>query len=126
MASGCLSAKTQIVASKVLHTRFTQKKFKLEFFIGSLAIHLTCLSIEAFIAGLRWSRPQEWGQEGEGSCHRIEEENEVARVNFEPKSDQGQDEKQNLQAQPQRPACIGEVQACGVFGNDESEDESDN
>ncbi len=32
----------------------------------------------------------------------------------------------NLQAQQQRPACIGEVQACGIFGNDESEDESDN
>ena len=42
------------VALKFLHTRFThKKKFLTRIWIGLLAIHLTCLSIEAFIAGSR-------------------------------------------------------------------------
>ncbi len=47
------------------HKIYTQEIFSTRIFIGLLAIHLTCLSIESFIAGSQWSHSQEWDQEGE-------------------------------------------------------------
>jgi hypothetical protein len=111
MASGCLSAKTQKVASKILHTTFTLKENFEKFYTGIFIGIASYSRIPSTVAALR----TRWND----TKHR-------ASPHCIPNNSDDQEEEDDEEEDDVNDEEGGEMGTTGlVFGHDESEDESD-